>query len=70
MATAYQKCCSVRQDSAGDRCRKGTGNLHAPLPEVTDDKAYLEHELQHSRPKVLCLALTPEHMTGKLVKES
>ena len=38
--------------------------------KFTDDKAYLEHELQHSRPKVLCLALTPEHMTGKLVKES
>ena len=38
--------------------------------KFTDDKAYLEHELQHSRPKVLCLALTSEHMTGKLVKES
>lgn len=38
--------------------------------KFTDDKAYLEHELQHSRPNVLCLALTPEHMTGKLVKES
>ncbi|WP_455249667.1 pyridoxamine 5'-phosphate oxidase family protein [Ruminococcus sp.] len=38
--------------------------------KFTDDKAYLEHELKHSLPKVLCLALTPEHMTGKLVKES
>lgn len=38
--------------------------------KFTDDKAYLEHELQHSRPNVLCLALTPEHMTGKLVKQS
>lgn len=38
--------------------------------KFTDDKTYLEHELQHSRPNVLCLALTPEHMTGKLVKES
>ena len=28
------KCCSVRQDSAGERYRKGTGNLHAPLPEI------------------------------------
>ena len=38
--------------------------------KFTDDKVYLEHELKHSLPKVLCLALTPEHMTGKLVKES
>lgn len=38
--------------------------------KFTDDKAYLEHELKHSLPKVLCLALTLEHMTGKLVKES
>lgn len=34
VAAAYQKCCSVRQDSAGERCGKGTGNLHAPLPEI------------------------------------
>lgn len=38
--------------------------------KFTDDKAYLKHELKHSLPKVLCLALIPEHMTGKLVKES
>lgn len=38
--------------------------------KFTDDKDYIEHELTHSGPRVLCLELTPEHMTGKLVKES
>lgn len=38
--------------------------------KFTDDEDYIEHELTHSGPRVLCLELTPEHMTGKLVKES
>lgn len=38
--------------------------------KFTDDAAYLEHELLHSGPAVLCLELEPEHMTGKLVNES
>lgn len=38
--------------------------------KFTDDKEYMEHELLHSGPAVLCLELTPEHMTGKLVNES
>ncbi|MBR0415532.1 MAG: pyridoxamine 5'-phosphate oxidase family protein [Clostridia bacterium] len=38
--------------------------------KFTDDEKYLEHELQHALPRVQCLALTPEHMTGKLVNES
>lgn len=38
--------------------------------KFTDDQAYIEHELTHSGPRVLCLELTPEHMTGKLVNES
>ena len=38
--------------------------------KFTDDAAYLEHELQTSLPNVLCLELTPEHITGKLVNES
>ena len=38
--------------------------------KFTDDKAYVEHELKHSGPAVLCLELEPEHMTGKLVNES
>lgn len=38
--------------------------------KFTDDSAYLEHELTYSLPHVLCLELTPEHMTGKLVNES
>lgn len=38
--------------------------------KFTDDKAYLKRELEHALPRVLCLELTPDHMTGKLVNES
>ena len=38
--------------------------------KFTDDKSYVEHELEHSGPAVLFLELEPEHMTGKLVNES
>lgn len=38
--------------------------------KFTDDQAYIEHEITHAGPRVLCLKLTPEHMTGKLVNES
>lgn len=38
--------------------------------KFTDDAAYLQHELEHSIPAVLCLELEPEHMTGKRVRES
>lgn len=42
-----------------DLCRK-----------FTEDEEYLQHELIHSGPRVLVLELTPEHMTGKKVKEN
>ena len=35
----------------------------------TDDREYLEYELEHALPRVQCLELTPEHITGKLVRE-
>ncbi len=38
--------------------------------KFTDDEAYLQHELEHAFPRVQCLELIPEHMTGKLVNES
>ncbi|MBE6816695.1 MAG: pyridoxamine 5'-phosphate oxidase family protein [Ruminococcaceae bacterium] len=38
--------------------------------KFTDDEAYLAHELKTALPRVLCLELTPEHMTGKRVNES
>lgn len=38
--------------------------------KFTDDEAYIEHEITHFGPYVQVLALTPEHMTGKLVNES
>lgn len=38
--------------------------------KFTDDEDYLNKEIENSLPRVLCLELTPEHMTGKLVNES
>lgn len=38
--------------------------------KFTDDEVYLQKELAGSLSRVLCLELTPEHITGKLVKES
>ena len=38
--------------------------------KFTDDEDYLEKELQNAFPRVQCLELIPEQMTGKLVNES
>lgn len=38
--------------------------------KFTDDKEYMEKEIQSAKNRVLCLELIPEHMTGKLVNES
>lgn len=38
--------------------------------KFTDDEEYLRKELSSAFPRVCCLALTIEHMTGKLVRES
>ena len=37
--------------------------------KFTSDEAYIEHEIRHSGPAVLCFALEIEHMTGKHVTE-
>jgi len=38
--------------------------------KFTTDEKYIADEIQRAGPRTLLLALTPEHMTGKLVKES
>ncbi|MCR5210810.1 MAG: pyridoxamine 5'-phosphate oxidase family protein [Lachnospiraceae bacterium] len=38
--------------------------------KFTDDEEYLQKELTNAFPRVQCLAITPEHMTGKIVNES
>lgn len=38
--------------------------------KFTDDEEYLQKELRSALPRVQCLELIPEHMTGKLVNES
>ena len=38
--------------------------------KFTDDQTYLEKELTNALPRVQCLELEIEHMTGKLVNES
>ena len=42
----------------------------ALVKKFTDDEEYLERELKNALPRVQCLALVPEHITGKLVNES
>ena len=37
--------------------------------KFTDDEAFLQYELTHALPRVQCLEITIEHMTGKKVKE-
>ena len=38
--------------------------------KFTADEAYLEREMKNAFPRVCCLELSIEHMTGKLVNES
>ena len=38
--------------------------------KFTDDEAFIAYELQNALPRVQCLELTIDHMTGKLVNES
>ena len=40
------------------------------VQKFTDDKEYLENELNNALARVLCFELTIEYMTGKLVCES
>lgn len=38
--------------------------------KFTDDREYLEKEMKSAFSRTLCLELTPEHITGKLVNEA
>ena len=38
--------------------------------KFTDDEKYINEEIDRSGPRTLLFALVPEHITGKLVKES
>lgn len=38
--------------------------------KFTSDEEYIEKEIRSAGDRVLCFELIPEHMTGKLVKES
>ncbi len=37
--------------------------------KFTSDEAYIDREIRHSGPQTLLLALKPEHISGKLVRE-
>ena len=50
-----------------DKKREICSNL---VRKFTDDEEYLQKELTNAFPRVCCLELTIEHMTGKLVNES
>lgn len=38
--------------------------------KFTDDDEYIQYEIRHSGPGTLMFALTPEHITGKIVNEA
>ena len=38
--------------------------------KFTDDEGYIQNEIDRFGPRTLLFALVPEHITGKLVKES
>lgn len=38
--------------------------------KFTDDDAYIDEDFAKNGPVTVCVAITPEHMTGKLVNES
>jgi nitroimidazol reductase NimA-like FMN-containing flavoprotein (pyridoxamine 5'-phosphate oxidase superfamily) len=38
--------------------------------KFTSDEKYISDEIEHAGFRVLCFALVPEHITGKLVNES
>lgn len=50
-----------------DKAREICTNL---CRKFTDDEEYLQRELKNALPRVQCLELTIEHMTGKIVNES
>ena len=51
------------EEKALDICTKLT-------KKFTDDDEYLKNEIKASFKRTLCLELTPEHVTGKLVNEA
>ena len=38
--------------------------------QISDDEEFIENEMKNALPRVQCLQLIPEHMTGKMVNES
>lgn len=51
--------------------RETTYRISAALSrKFTDDEAYIQDEIVRSGPGTLLFALIPEHMSGKIVKES
>lgn len=50
-----------------DKAREICTNL---CRKFSDDEEYLQRELKNALPRVQCLELTIEHMTGKIVNES
>ena len=38
--------------------------------KFTEDVDYIEREIQHSGAKTVCIEITPEHISGKLVNEA
>ena len=57
----------IVDDTEGDLRRKIATGL---CRKFTDDEQYIQNEIKNALPRVQCLELTIDHMTGKLVNES
>ena len=59
-----------KQHITDEECREVLISEPRGVLSVISDEAYIEHEVKNALPRALCLELTPEHITGKLVNES
>lgn len=66
----FRKMRRSKQELTKEECIEILKKEPRGVLSVQGEDGYVEHELKHSGPAVLCLELEPEHMTGKLVNES
>ena len=45
-------------------------NIRQLSYKFTDDEAYIDDDFARNRNNTICIAVTPEHMTGKIVNEA
>ena len=59
-----------KQQVSQEECIRVLRTVPRGVLSVLGDEEYLAKEIKNAFPRVCCLELTVEHMTGKLVNES